>query len=85
LSQIQDKVKRAVGADSLSDKETELLVDAIVAFRAAGIGSVFYPAPIRDAANSLIEIRFYSDQEGQQELAVVRISADGTLLPVEKL
>jgi hypothetical protein len=77
-------MKRAVGPDSLSDKETELLVDAIVAFRAAGLGSVFYPAPVRDGSDRLIEIRFYSDQEGQQQLAVVRISADGTLLPVEK-
>jgi len=78
-------MKRAVGVDELSDAELRIFANAVDHGRAASPSGVMHSAPIRDETGRLCEVRFYEDSARQQPFAVVRITPDGTMLPLEPL
>jgi len=78
-------MNRAVGADTLNAAETRRFVEAIDLMRAAKVADSVHSAPIRDGADRLVEVRFYSDSNGQHPIGVVHIAADGSLGRFERL
>lgn len=78
-------MKRAVGADELTDAELRIFANAVDHGRAASPSGVMHSAPIRDETGRLCEVRFYEDGAGQRPLGVVRIAPDGTMLPLDLL
>jgi hypothetical protein len=75
---------RIADPETLSDTEAESVAQAIDIFRAAPTSpSFFHTEPLRDDTGKLCEVRFYKDSDSQQPLAVIAVTDDGAVPPID--
>ena len=73
-------------AGELTDAEAEAVAQAVDIFRSVPTSpSSFRTVPIRDAAGRLCEVRFFANAEANNPLAVIAVSDEGAVAPLDDL
>ena len=79
-------MKRVINTDELTDAEAESVAQAVDIYRTQPTSpSFFQTVAIRDDAGKLCEVRFFLDNDMQHPLAVIRVTDDGAVAPMQDL